>query len=84
MSGSMVRSHESMLYRGCHAWILFINAAHHHAKVFCLDDYPNTFCSGLIACAIWLVKFSCVCRRRANISTIRGILESPMILPLGI
>ena len=33
--------------------------------------------------AIWVVRRSCTCSRRANISTSRGSLESPTILRDG-
>ena len=37
----------------------------------------------LIVSAIWLVRRSCTCSRRANTSTSRGILLNPITLVLG-
>jgi hypothetical protein len=37
-----------------------------------------------MAAAIWVVRFSWICNRCANMSTTRATLDRPSTLPLGI
>ena len=71
--------------RYCRGVLLF-DPTHHHAEMSCFNDYPTPsgWSAPSIASAICVVSRSCTCNRRANTSTRRGTLLSPITFPAGI
>ena len=65
--------------------VLLLHAAHHHAEMAGLTDHPTPMGSSTfwMVSAISWVSRSWTCSRRANMSTMRGILLSPITLSRG-
>src|SRR5690606_26577044 len=57
--------------------------AMHMCSASIITATPRGFSVSLIAAEICAVMFSCVCRRRPNISTTRAIFDSPSTRPFG-
>ena len=57
--------------------------ATHSAQLVVIGAGPAGLMAAMTVSAICLVRFSWICSRRANMSTMRAILDSPITLPRG-
>ena len=84
-SGFFVVFESAQHLAGLHAGVGFLHTAHHRTHMHALTT-TATPCGSKVfwmKSAIWVVICSWICKRRANISTMRGILLKPTTFPFG-